>query len=1518
MMAETVEGFRLSPQQRRLWSLQRQDGAAVYRTQCAIAIEGEANPDRLRRAMEAIVERHEILRTTFRRLPGMGAPLQVVHENLPIAFEEQAGAGPDDLSPRRGDIDSTDGPVLTAVLRRSSAERASLFLDLPALCADRPTIERLVAELGALYADPSTAGERLGDALQYADVAEWFNELLEKRESALGIEYWRKMDLSATGSLTLPLESPDGRQPRFEPRSFAFPVPVGTVERLELLCREFACAPGVLLLTCWQVLLRRLVGDARLFVGYLTEGRRLEELRSAMGLCARYLPFSDGLGDDPPFRVALARAGSVIEEQEKWQDLFTWNAQQSVSEEMGAIPFFPFCFEYATRPPSLASPSVRLESDRARIDRFKVRLACTRTESGLSMELDYDASLVAAEEAERLAARLRRTLESVVSHPETPVGKLDILPVEEKRRLWLEFNDTGREFPDRRPIYERFEEVAARVPGDVAVICEDRRLTYSELNERANRIAYVLRGEGVRPDSLVALCVERSLEMIVGLLAIWKAGGAYVPLDPSLPEERLAFLLDDTGASVVLTHSTLADRLQGSRARLFFLDAEIDAPATNLVPAARPEHLAYVIFTSGSTGRPKGVAVEHRQIANYVNGILERLHPLPGAAFATVTTLAADLGNTAIFPSLSTGGRLHVISEQRASDPDGLAEDFARNPIDYLKIVPSHLAALLSASRPERILPRRCLILGGEASSWDLIDRVRSLAPTCEIFNHYGPTEATIGATTFRIPPILPDPRPRTVPIGRPLPNCRVLLLDSHDQTVPIGIAGELHIGGAVLARGYLNRPELTAEKFVDVDAGGRRERIYRTGDLARYLPDGNLELLGRTDDQIKLHGFRIEPGEIEAALRQHPSVREVLVLPRELSGTGKRLVAYVVPRQRETPASAELRRFLLDKLPEFMVPSAFVRLQKLPRTPNGKIDRAALPIPDATRPDGGEPLVEPRTPEERILSKVWAEVLRIERFGVHDNFFELGGDSILAIQIIARAAREGLRLTPRQLFERQTVAELAAVAEAPTRARGEQGPVAGPVPLTPIQHWFFEQALLDPHHYNQSVLLEAREPLDRGALERAIELLIAHHDALRLRFLRDSSGWRQVNAASENGRVFSAVPLDGLGEAEQASAIEEAAARAQGSLSLSEGPLARALFFDLGREKPARLLLIVHHLAVDGVSWRLLLEDLERAYHQVRDGQPAALPAKTTSFRDWAENLVEFASSVALEREAPYWLSRADGAWAALPLDFGGENTVGSAHSVESAFTEEETKVLLQDVPSVYRSQINDALLVAVAEAFARWTGSRSLRIDLEGHGREELVPGIDLLRTVGWFTARFPVLLELPEAGGSGENLIAVKEQLRAIPQRGIGYGILRYLRGGSSSSNRWKSLLEPQVSFNYLGQLDQLLPEHSLWRVLPSVGPNRSPRDRRRHLLALDGKVIGGRLRFAWIYSENLHRRATIERLAEDFGQALRALIVHCRSAEASGYTPSDFPKARLSQRDLDKLVAGIQTAGPGPRR
>lgn len=1504
MTQESVEGFRLSPQQLRLWLLQEQDGNGAYRTRAAIRITGgSADPDRLREAFNDLAQRHEILRTTFRRLPDMGVPLQVVGDRSAGRFEFENGVHAEAF-------ELADGPVWSVSIQRTHGDAEWVHLDLPALCADRPTLDRIVVELAALY--DAKLADRVNDVepLQYADLAEWWNELLDKPESAAGIEYWRRLDIGGALNQRLPFERSREAAGRFRPARTALAADPALAERVEGLSRETATDVRTVLLTCWQVLLQRLLGERTLILGYATSGRRLKELQSALGPCARTLPLIASLDDDPSFREAVSRSGVRVQEQEKWEDLFTWESQRrSGTERPSGIPELPYGFGFERREVAMGRTlTFSLEDAHAVTDRFALRLDASEEASGLRLALEFDEARVSEKDARRLLERFTQTIESAASDPSRRVGSIDILLAGERRKLFVDWNDTGREFAHRRPIHERFEEAVARWPASTALTGDGLRLTFGEVNDRANRVARRLRAAGVAPDVLVGLGLERSIDMIVGLLAIWKAGGAYVPLDPALPLERLAFLMEDTCTKFLVTRATLASRFPAGIARIFEIDEHGEESSENLEPAAGPEDLAYVIFTSGSTGKPKGVSVEHRQIANYVNAILERLDPAPGASFATVTTLAADLGNTSIFPALATGGRLHVVSEQTSADPEALADELSHEPVDYMKIVPSHLSALLSATRPESILPRRCVILGGEASNGELVARIRRVSPGCEIVNHYGPTEATIGATAFRIPPDFPGEPTMPVPIGRPLANCRVYLLDSRGAPAPLGSPGELHIAGAGLARGYLNRPGLTSERFFEMTLGVRRERLYRTGDLARYRDDGELEILGRTDDQLKHHGFRIEPGEIEATLSEHVSVARAIVLPRELPGTGRRLIAWVVPRPGESISAPGLRDFLTGKLPDYMVPSMFVPLPRVPLTANGKIDRAALPMPDGSRNDETESLVSPRTPQEKVLVKVWADVLRIDRLGIHDNFFELGGDSILAIQIIARAAREGLRLTPRQLFERQTVAELASVAVGSPTKHNDQGLITGPVPLTPVQHWFFERRLRAPHHFNQSVILESSDRLDPATVQATLELLARHHDALRLRFDLVEQSWQQKSGESGGDwpLLVVASPADELAGNE---ALAESVDRAQSSLDLASGPLARAVLSEDDAGGLSRLLLVVHHLVVDTVSWQILLEDFDAAYRALSSGIPVALPPKTTSFRRWAEALVELARGGDVARESDYWLSRLQ-AWTPLvPAEANGENTVGSARSVTSRFSKEETQSILQEIPAAFRTHINDALLTALAMAFLAKGGS-PLVIELEGHGREDIIPGIDLSRTVGWLTARFPVRLEISPTASAGENLAAVKEQLREIPGRGLGFGLLRYLSPtGFSQGAGWSSLPEPDVSFNYLGRVDQAMPDSPGIRRRPSIGNTRSPQDRRAHALAIEGKVLDGCLQFSWIYSEARNRRGTIETLAGAFATAMRELVAQSRSSEPRRYTPADFPKARLSQKDIDRLVAGV---------
>jgi amino acid adenylation domain-containing protein/non-ribosomal peptide synthase protein (TIGR01720 family) len=1071
--------------------------------------------------------------------------------------------------------------------------------------------------------------------------------------------------------------------------------------------------------------------------------------------------------------------------------------------------------------------------------------------------------------------------------------------------------------PVKQTIVEIFEAQTSDTPQATAVVFEDQHLTYNELNVQANELAYTLRELGIGPETLVAICTERSVELMVGMMGILKSGAAYVPMDPLFPEERLSMIIEETKAKALLTQRHLDSRLPTSMTNTIYLDPDEKSfnksRRVNLSNPAKPENLVYVMFTSGSTGKPKGVAIEHRQILNYVNAILDRLSICTPSSFATVSSFATDLGNTAIFPALCSGGSVHLISRERASDAKALADYFHRNPVDYLKIVPSHLSALL-VSQNAHILPKKILILGGEVCHWDLIERVRSLNPDCTIFNHYGPTEATVGVTTYCIKNSDNNLTSSTVPIGKSLSNTQVYLLDSKMQPVPNREIGEIYIGGAGLARGYLNRPGQTDAKFVKNQyVGDQQIRLYRTGDKARQLKDGSLEFLGRTDFQVKIRGFRIELEEIESALRQLSWIREAAVIVWEDMTGDNRLVAYTVLEGKGEVKTDKIRNALSRTLPDHMIPTTFVFLDVLPLNPSGKVDRKALPIPELDRSTLASDFVAPRNATEETLANIWAQVIGLERVGISDNFFELGGDSILGIMITSKANQIGIYLTPDQLFQFPTIAQLADMASTAPIIQAEQGVVKGPMPLTPIQHWFFEQNLLESHHWNQAFLLKAPHTLDASLLEEAIYQLLLHHDALRLRFTLENSEWHQVMTSPDEVVPVSRMDFSELTKAEQKTAIQSTATKLQASLNLGEGPLIRVALFELDSHELSFLLIIIHHLAVDGVSWRILLEHLEVLYNQLGNNQVVQLPPKTTSYKQWAHQLEEYAQSDKLQQELPYWLAMQEKHHPPLPVDYPlgiDDNTVSSADTVSVSLNIEDTETLLKKVPKAYQTQINDVLLTALAQAVTKWTGTSTFLVDLEGHGREAIFEDADLSRTVGWFTTIFPVSLSLERSSKPGEMLKSIKEQLRHIPNRGIGYGLLRYLRKDTETIKKLRALPQAELGFNYLGQFDQMLSPTSPFKLTnESYGPRRSLRGNRPYPLEIAGSIVGGKLQLNWVYSKNIHQQKTIEILAQDFMDALENLIDHCKRPAAGGFTPSDFPEADLSQEELDDLISEI---------
>jgi len=1518
---ETIQGYRLSPQQTRLWLAEQSGARRSYCLRSLIELEGKLDQAILRQALDHLISQHEILRSSFQLLPGMTIPLQVIADQplLPLQSDDLSTLGTtqqrekiEQLFCEAGASVGYPQPLLLGTrLLKLSDTRHLLLITASALCIDGPSVTRLLLQLAAAY-EELRRGEapKAIDAMQYADFAEWQNELLESSAAATALEYWPPGNLPGLG----PRLIFENRGNQTESSFATLPVEIknATRKQIEAVVESCGTSPATFLLACWQTLLWRSTTSKDITVKVLFEGRKFAELEQAIGLLSSYLPISSHFDERLSLTDLLGRLTVGAEEASRLQEYY--RPEQSRTDNDRA-----FCFEAREWPAPVQAAELKFSLARhePHTEAFKIKLVCERKAEGFSASLQYDESRFSSPDMKLIAERLATLIDAAAIAPRTALAELDVVGPKERQLILFAFNNTNRYVPGGQCIHDLFAEQAARTPDRVAVIFEDEQLTFAALNARANELAHRLQLAGVGPDVAVGLCFDRSLDLIVGLLGILKAGGAYVPLDPGLPKSRLSLMLAEAGARVLVTRNELANGLEVDHvvlveATLPEIPGQFAGPTRNEkgqhhdlltenpVSLAGEQNLAYIIFTSGSTGKPKGVAVEHRQLRNYVAALWEKLELADASSFATVSTIAADLGNTVLFPPLLKGGTLHLISEERSTNPDALANYCRRYPIDCLKIVPSHLSALLSAAQPADLLPRLRLVLGGEACSWNLVEQVSTLAPECAILNHYGPTETTVGATTQRV-----DLRERglteVVPLGRPLAHAHVLILDQHQQPAPLGVPGELHIGGAGVARGYIGRPEATAEKFIpDPFIAEPGSRLYKTGDLARQLADGRLEFLGRIDDQVKIHGYRIEPVEIAQALREHPSVGEAIVVAREDHPGEKRLVAYIVARTGAQIEGAELKTFLQGRLPEYMIPRSIMRLESLPLTRNGKVDRSALPPPDRFQADEAATVL-PRNEVEEVLASIWSRVLGVERLGIHDNFFELGGDSILSIQIIAKANQAGLKLSPRQLFEHQTIAGLAGVAGTAITSVAEQGTVTGEVPLTPVQARFFALEPADPHHYNQAMLLEVDTSLDPEVLQRALAGLQAHHDALRLRFKRTELGWQQAIVPLESHNGISLEVFRGPVTEERATAL-------QASLNLEKGPLLRAALFTDQNEVPVRLLLVIHHLLVDGVSWSVLLEDLQTIYEQIESGKRPQPPAKTTSFKSWAEQLAAHARTEALLAEAPYWVSLSDAAVARLPVDFRtGPNNSASARTVTRSLDPRETMALLMEVPAAYRTQINETLLTALAQTLSQWTNSSAILLDLEGHGREEIFPGADLSRTVGWFTTIFPVLLDLKKSQGLGESLRLVKEQLRAIPQRGIGYGLLRFLSGKKEIVEALGRQSPAEVRFNYLGQTDRVLSQASLFKpCAEATGPAQTPAAQRGYLLNIIGAVTDGELRLEWTYSENIHRRDTIEQLAETYLMHLRTLISNARAADATSISPTDFPRARLNQTELNKVL------------
>lgn len=1251
-----VQGFRLSPQQKRLWMLQQTFGAAY--AQGTLMMDGALDVARLKRAVEESTARHEAFRTLFCKEPGVKVPLQVIADECRPAWEVidlQASNGAAGLDAvleghRRQMVAWEQGPLVRCTLCRLSDRSHRLVFSLPALCADARTLHNLAGEIAAKYG--AVAQHESGEeTVQYAQFAEWQNELLTDEDAAKSRRFWQAV-LTEPATITVPFERLGEETSGWSKENLVWNLSPHVVASLMALSERRHASLETLLSAAWQVVLSRVSGRRQYHMALLDDGRKYDELEPGMGLFAKWVPLRCRVDPDESFADLAVVVACEQARVREWQEYFMWD---STLEGTGLTTTELVGFEYHTVEPLASTGDILFSFEPSAIWLEPLKLILTGVKRGKSIQLSLqtDPRRIHGAALPILRDAMTALLSTVTTKPETNVGLLPLLGELPRRQLVQTGHGTPHPFQAGPSLVTLFEHHAKVRPDSIAVVCGDRCMTYGELNERANQIAHGLNRMEIGRGALVGLCVERSVEMVAGLLGVLKAGAAYVPLDPENSQTRLAFEMSQARIGVVLTQEKWLSQLPAGGVPVRCLDfhgwAFAEESSGNPDRPVHPMEVAYVIYTSGSTGVPKGVAVTHLGVLNYTDFICRALGAEADLNYATVSTLGADLGNTVIFASLASGGCLHVIGYETATDGRKFMDYCVRHPIDVLKIVPAHFQALSTASEGADILPRRWLVMGGDVLSRALADRVTA-AGRCRLLNHYGPTEATIGSLTF---PVGPDDEGErfsaTVPIGRPIDNAEAYILDDRLDLVPMGVPGELYLGGAGLARGYLGRPDLTAQQFVPHPlASEPGSRLYKTGDLARLLPDGTVEFLGRTDFQIKLRGYRIELGEIEARLTEHPGIEQAVVTARENQVGETYLAAYIVPRDSDGEPIG-WREFLKERLPDYMIPAALICLPGLPVNQNGKVDRTRLPDPEAYLASSRR-YVAPRNPVEEMLTGIWSAILKRDRIGIHDNFFDLGGHSLLATQVMARVRSHfRVELPLRTLFEATTVAQLAEAIES-IRLQGQgmhPTPIPrvnrdGPVPLSFAQQrlWVLTQLEPDGASYNIPIALRLSGTLDVKALERSLNELVRRHEVLRTTVSLSDGQPVQVVAPAPLLTV-PLVMLDHLSGAErEAAVLRLSRAEAQRPFELAYGPMLRVTLLRLGMEEHI-LLLTMHHIVSDAWSSHILVRELTELYLAGIQGRPSSLPDLPVQYGDFAIWQRQWLSDSHLERQLDYWKER-------------------------------------------------------------------------------------------------------------------------------------------------------------------------------------------------------------------------------------------------------------------------------------
>ncbi|WP_312653312.1 non-ribosomal peptide synthetase [Aminipila sp.] len=1328
----------------------------------------------------------------------------------------------------------------------------------------------------------------------------YINWLLNQNKEE-GITYWKKYLESYKAPTGIPTFKAIREGALYERAEMSFSFDEELTKKIEYYARKLQVTVSTVLQAAWAVLLQRYNDTDDVVFGNVVAGRpsEISGIESMVGLFINTVPIRVKWENGESFDDMVIKIQKSSLESKMYEYL-SLTEIQATTELKNNLFNNIMIFENYPMEESVENICAYLQMG-FNVSNIKVfeqtnynfNIAIIPGKE-MTVKLNYNAKMYDKFFLGKMESHFIMVIEQVMSNPQIEVQQIDIISEKEKRQIIDEFNNTEAEYPKDKTLQKLFEEQVKKTPDNIALIHNDVKMTYRELNRKSNQLANYLRSKGIGREHIVGILMDRGISLIVTILAVLKAGGAYLPIDLAYPKSRIEYMLKDSKLTLLLVGDNVYKDVDYKGTVINTNDKDLfGGDDKNLEGINTSSDLAYVIYTSGSTGKPKCAMLEHKSVINYVWWAAKNYVKGKKLDFPLYTSISFDLTVTSLYVPLITGNSIVIYGKDNR---ELLIEKvFKENKVGVVKLTPAHLKVI--KDRDNSQLGVKLLIVGGDQLDTETAKAVyESFGGKVEIYNEYGPTETSVGCMIYRYNHN--NDNGLVVPIGVPADNVQIYLLDKHLHLVPTNTVGEIYISGDGLARGYLGTTEFTNEQFIS-NPFIPGKKMYKTGDMAKRLKNGNIEYIGRNDEQVKIRGYRIEIGEIEKRLMEHGEISQAFVLSKNYKDGSKYLCGYYV--SQKAIQVKELRSFILKELPQYMIPSYFTHLKKMPLTPNGKVDKKSLPEPEV-KLNTCESYIAPRDNVEERLAEIWAEVLGTNQVGINDSFFDMGGDSIKAIQVVARLQKFKLRLQVKDLFDNPTIGEVSQFVRT-EEVISEQGMVTGDAELTPVQTWFFSKEIVNRNYFNYSVMLYSKEGFRQKVLRKALDKVLIHHDILRSIFLQEEGVIKQyIQKFDENSYILEVFDL--TKECNYAEMIKQKALQIQSSMNLEKGPLVRVGLFKTGEAD--YLLLAIHHLLVDGVSWRILLEDIQTGYSQASMEKEIELPQKTGSYKEWAKKLLNYSQGKEIIKEMGYWQHVRS-----MPIEVLYEGNIKKSGKMKDSKTIKlelnkwDTDKLLKDANNTYNTEINDLLLTALSRAVTKWKNKRCIAITLEGHGREEILGDINITRTVGWFTTMYPIILR-NEDEDIGNHLKKIKEILRSVPNKGIGYGVIRYLRKDTDVVLDTK----PEISFNYLGQFDSDTNRENFQLSTLDKGSDICLENEIQHSIEINGSVIGGQLNF-WISYDSLkYKEAEVQILANEYKQAIQEILKHCIGKEETEATPSDMTGKGLTTEDLEDVFGNLE--------